>query len=68
MQTSLIINSTKNGKAVQKTVTYVNPSASNANLAAFGQKITALSTNTYVNTERVNKIVCDDESGGSEEG
>ena len=66
MTTSLIINSLKNGKAQQKTVTYVNPAAANAALATFGQKITALSTNTYVSTERINRIACDTEAGGSE--
>ena len=61
--TSIIVNSTDtSGKSAQKAMTCVNPDATNAQLAALGQMITAASNNTYVETFRINKINCDLES------
>lgn len=58
--TSIIVNSTDtNGKSAQKAMTCVNPDATNAQLVALGQMITAASNNTYVETFRINKVNCD---------
>ena len=63
--TSLIIKSTKNGVSEQKSVTYVNPAATNANLKTFAQKITAMSNHTYTGATRVDKTDVDEAGGGS---
>ena len=58
--TSIIINSTdQSGKAAQKAMTCVNPDATNEQLAALGQMITAAQNHTYGETYRVDKINCD---------
>ena len=62
-KTSIIINSTSNqGKSLQKTLTDVNPEATNEELATFGQRLTAITTNVYGNTTRIDKINCDAET------
>ena len=69
METSLIVNQTAtNNKKIQKTITYANPEASNANLKLFGQKLTGLTTNTFNGADRVNKQDVDepDSGGGSQ--
>ena len=54
MESSLVINSIDtSGNLKQKTVTYVNPAVTNAKLETFAQKMTAMSTNTYVNSKRL---------------
>lgn len=58
--TSIIINSTdQSGKAAQKAMTCVNPDATNEQLAALGQMITAAQNHTYGETYRINKVNCD---------
>ena len=62
-KTSLIVKALdSNGKLLQKTVTDVNPDATNETLAAFGQKVNALTTHTYSGTDRVDKVNCDTEA------
>lgn len=65
-KTSLIITSTAavGGKKLQKTLTDINSSATNTQLKSFAQQIIGLTTNTYAETNRVDKINCDLESGG----
>ena len=65
-KTSLIITSTAatDGKKLQKTFTDINSTATNEQLKSFGQVLNALTTNTYVETNRVDKVNCDTEEGG----
>ena len=58
-KTSLVINALSDGKAIQKTLTDINPAADNAALKTFGQMLNALTTNTYVKTDRIDKTNCD---------
>lgn len=55
MQTSIIINTTLGGDKKQHTVTNVNPQATANNLITLSQKMTALSSETYVKTIRIDK-------------
>ena len=56
MATSIIITSTKqNGEKRQRSVTSIDPSATANQLIEFSGKLTALSTDSYVQTERVDK-------------
>lgn len=55
METSINIVSTLDGKKKQKSLTNINPSATNEELSAVGQMINALSKNDYVETIRINK-------------
>lgn len=55
MDTSIIITSTVNGVKKQKTVTNINPGATNAELSEVGQLINNLSTGSYVETNRIDK-------------
>lgn len=48
-----------NDKTVTTTVTYVNASASNAELVNFAQMLNALTDNTYGTTTKVTKEVLD---------
>ena len=53
---SLIIESTdQNGKKLQKTLGYINPNATDANVCKFAKMLTALTTNQYVGASRVDK-------------
>ena len=62
--TAIIINSTDGlGKSMQKSMTCVNPDATNEQLAHLGQMITAAQNHTYGNTVRIDKTDCDLESG-----
>ena len=62
-KTSLIISATgSGGKTVQKTVTVVNPHASNEKLTTLGQMLNSLTTNTYQTTTRIDKVNCDTET------
>ncbi|MBR0290173.1 MAG: hypothetical protein IJQ82_14445 [Selenomonadaceae bacterium] len=66
-KTSLIITSTDQlGKGLQKTVTDVNPDATSAQLVTFATKLNALTTNSYVRTDRVDKTNCDTEASGKQ--
>lgn len=58
--TAIIINSTDGlGKSMQKSMTCVNPDATNEQLAHLGQMITAAQNHTYGNTVRIDKTDCD---------
>lgn len=45
--------------AAQKSITYANPAASNADLINFNKALVGLTENTYVNTTRIDKIKLD---------
>ena len=63
MADKIIVSATdQGGNSVQRTFDNVNPYATNAQLATFGSKIAALSENTYVSTDRVDKVNCDTEA------
>ena len=54
---------------LQKTLTDINPAATNAQLKAFAQSFYGLSDDTYVKSNRVDRINCDtEESGGTVSG
>jgi|GEM_PF-2909292 len=64
-----------NNEALQKSVPYANPSASNSDLATFSQSLVSLTSNTYVDTERIDRTSLnealdgdddDDDEGGGE--
>lgn len=59
--TSIIINSTDGyGKSAQKALTYVNPDATNTQLANLGKMVTATQQgHVYTGTYRVDKVNCD---------
>ena len=65
-KTSLIVTSTTatDGKKLQKTLTDINSAATNEQLKSFGQRLNGLTTNTYVETNRVDRVNCDTEDGG----
>jgi len=57
MQTSLNITSVDaNNKKVTKSLTYVNPNATNAQLETAAQKFNAISQNTYTDADRIIKM------------
>lgn len=69
MNTSLMINSTNAGKKYQKAIANINPEKSNAILEEFAQKLTGLSTNSYVGASRVDKSDVTEQGGsGKQEG
>lgn len=49
------------GQDITTTLTYVNPTADSATLKTFGQKLNNLTTNSYVETDRVQTINVDTE-------
>lgn len=51
----------KDGKNITATITDVNPSATNSQLATLGTKFTALTTNTYDKTDKITTVNCDTE-------
>ena len=56
MQVSLnitSIDSSQNKKS--KSLTYINPNATNAQLQTAAQKFTAISSNTYIDAERITR-------------
>lgn len=57
MATSIIINSTKaaDGSKRQRSITNIDPSATANQLIEFAGKLTELSSDTYVNTVRIDK-------------
>ena len=68
MVTSLSISmKDTEGKDLQKSITYVSASASSGDLAEMAQGLTALTSNTYVSADRVQKVNVDNETipGGS---
>lgn len=64
-KTSLIVTSTAatDGKKLQKTLTDINSAATNEQLKSFAQVLNGLTTNTYVETNRVDRVNCDTEEG-----
>ena len=63
MDTSLIINATNSGKKVTKAITNINPDKDNTILKTFAQKVNALTTNTYVDATRVDKMSVNESVG-----
>lgn len=56
MQTSLNVTSIdSNNKKSTKSITYVNPNATNAELKTLAQKFNAISTNEYQDAERIDR-------------
>lgn len=63
-KTSAIVTYTDNdGKTCQKALSDINPEASNAEIKTFAQKLLGLTDNTYVSTDRVDKVNCDTTPG-----
>ena len=59
---SLILTSTSNqGKKLQKTITDINPNTGAVALKGFAQKLNAMTTNTYVQTDCIDKYNVDTE-------
>lgn len=59
-QTNLTINATDpNNKKVSNTISYVNPNLNNATALEFAKKINGLTKNSYLSTEKVDKIELD---------
>lgn len=46
-------------KEAQKSITYANPVAANADLVNFNKALVGLTDNTYVGTTRIDKIKLD---------
>ena len=64
---NIVITSTSpQGKVLQKTLTDINPDATNAQLATFGTMLNALTDNTYGKTTKITKVHCDAEAGGGD--
>lgn len=61
MKVDIKIQTTKDGSTSTKTITDVNPAATNTQLATLGTMLTALTTNTYVKTDKVTTVNCDTE-------
>ena len=55
MTTSIIINTTRNGNKKQRSITNIDSNATANQLIEFAGKLTALSTDVYVSTVRVDK-------------
>ena len=61
-KTSIIINSQDTlGKSTQRSFTDVNPKAQNSDLATFGQRLTAMTSNVHGGTIRIDKTDCDND-------
>lgn len=56
LDTSISIVSTLSGEKRQRSITSVNPEATNSQLGQLGQLICALSTHEYVETIRIDKM------------
>lgn len=66
METSLVIKSKDtNQKEVTKSLTNINPNVSNVNLKTAAQMFTSISSGTYYDATRVNKIGVNEEYGGT---
>ena len=46
-------------KALQKSITYANPEASNSDLVNFNKALIGLTDNTYVSTTRIDRMKLD---------
>ena len=66
-KTSLIISSTDSttGKKLQKTLTDINSAATNDELKTFAQAVNAVTTNTYGESNRVDRINVDTEESAT---
>ena len=51
-----VLTTDTNGKAMTKPINYANPNASDSVLSAFAKACNGLTTNTYVDTYRVDRI------------
>ena len=58
-EVSAILYSTSNGQKQAKSITNVSPTATPLQIRTFAQAVNALTTRTYVETVRIEKIVCD---------
>lgn len=61
MSTQLKLETTNNGKSSTKTLSAINPLATNAQLKTFGQALTAMTGNTYVAGYRVETTALDEQ-------
>lgn len=69
-KTAIVLNATEmtSGKRLTKTLTDINVNATNAQIKSFAQALNGLTTNVYLETNRVDKTNCDTESGGGSGG
>lgn len=56
---------TSEGKTLTRTLSHTNQSVDNDILAQFGNRLAALTTNTYGSTDRITTVNCDTEEGGA---
>lgn len=56
---SAILYSTKNDKKQARTISNINPNATNLQVKTFAQACNALTTRTYVETYKIIRINCD---------
>lgn len=62
-KSNIVITSTNSqGKTLQKTLTDINPAATNSQLATFGNMLNQLTTNVYGHTTKITKTNCDTEA------
>ena len=57
-----ILYSVKNGTKQARTISNINPDATNVQVRTFTQALNSLTTRTYVETYKVIRINCDAES------
>lgn len=56
-KTTLVLQMTDtDNNLLEKSITYANPAASNSVLANFSEAVVGLTTNTYVDTKRIDTI------------
>lgn len=60
--TDIKVGTINAGKSATATISDVNPDKSNAKLKEFGQKLVALTSNTYQKTDRIITMNCDTET------
>lgn len=56
---------TSEGKTLTRTLSNTNQSVDNDTLAQFGNRLAALTSNTYGSTDRITTVNCDTEEGGA---
>lgn len=59
-----ITATTPQGGTTSKTITYINPDATNAQLATLGTMINSLTDNQYVKTTKITQVDVDTEADG----
>lgn len=62
MKAVLKVIGTKSGNTVTSTISDINPNATNAQLAQLGTMFNALTTNTYVESQKITTVYVDTES------